>query len=93
MRTEAKYRKKLVEIKKYFISDMRYPEDRSRFVQVETGKEEVASLISAIYRIRCNLFHGRKDVSERHGTDRKLVYLAYDLLFPIFVKYVKKHVR
>ena len=45
------------------------------------------SLIRTIYQIRCNLFHGRKDINDDEK-DIKLVYLAYDILLPLFKKYL-----
>lgn len=40
------------------------------------------SLIDVLYRVRCNLFHGRKDPAEDRK-DRELISLAYKILFPL----------
>ena len=45
------------------------------------------SLIEVIYQVRCNLFHGRKDIDE-DKKDIKLVSLAYRLLLPLFKSYL-----
>lgn len=92
IKKEKQYRKKLERIKLYNITDMRYPQNKNRNKRVESGEREFSSLMEAIYQIRCNLFHGRKNVSEKEGKDWELVYLAYDLLFPIFDSYLKRHI-
>lgn len=40
-------------------------------------------------RSGCNLFHGRKLIKENE-IDRQLVHLAFDILHPLFKKYLKK---
>ena len=45
------------------------------------------SLIEVIYQVRCNLFHGRKDIDE-DKKDIKLVSLAYRILLPLFKSYL-----
>ena len=45
------------------------------------------SLIEVIYRVRCNLFHGRKDIDE-DKKDIELVSLAYRTLLPLFKTYL-----
>ena len=41
------------------------------------------SLIELIYQVRCNLFHGRKDIDEDRK-DFELVRLSYQILLPLF---------
>lgn len=67
------------------IYNMRFPNDGTK------AKEflgDFKTFIEAIYQIRCNLFHGRKDVKD--DRDKKLVFLAYDLLLPWFLSYCKR---
>lgn len=45
------------------------------------------SLIEVIYRVRCNLFHGRKNIDE-DKKDIELVRLAYRILLPLFKTYL-----
>lgn len=45
------------------------------------------SLIEVIYRVRCNLFHGRKNIDE-DKKDIELVRLAYRVLLPLFKTYL-----
>ena len=45
------------------------------------------SLIELIYQVRCNLFHGRKDIDE-DKKDFELVRLSYRILLPLFRKYL-----
>lgn len=92
IKTEKNYLKKLTGIKQFRVINMRNPENEDLNKSVKNGEEEFSSLMEVIYQIRCNLFHGRKDVSEKEGNDWKLVCLAYDLLFPIFDSYVKRHI-
>lgn len=48
------------------------------------------SLIEAFYKIRCNLFHGRKNPDE-DKKDYELVCLSYDILLLLFEKYIEVH--
>ena len=45
------------------------------------------SLIEVIYRVRCNLFHGRKNIDE-DKKDFELVELSYRILLPLFKAYL-----
>ncbi|MBA7504855.1 hypothetical protein ES706_03513 [subsurface metagenome] len=92
IKKEERYRKKLSRIELFAIKNMRDPQDKSKYKRVEPGEKEFSSLMDAIYQIRCNLFHGRKNVSEKEGEDWELVCLAHDLLSPIFNSYVKRHI-
>jgi len=52
-------------LKRYTVLDMRYPDDNNRNKEFDRTFE---SLIDVIYRVRCNLFHGRKgDENELKG--------------------------
>lgn len=58
-------------------------------MQFRSGREEVhtydgsfESLIEVIYQVRCNLFHGRKDIDEDRK-DIELLTLAYQALLPL----------
>ena len=48
------------------------------------------SLIEVIYQVRCNLFHGRKDINE-DKKDIEAVSLAYQILLPLFKTYLSTH--
>lgn len=50
-----------------------------------TVSESIESHIEFIYMVRCNLFHGRKDLSE-NKRDEEFVQLAYEWLLPFFEK-------
>lgn len=74
-------------LERYTILDMRNVTD------VNLGKKydgTYKSLINILYLIRCNLFHGRKNIDE-DKTDEELVHLAYDILYPLFDKYYNRH--
>lgn len=69
----------LGKIKRYTVSNMRFVNDESR---VRKYDDTFESLIEVIYQIRCNLFHGRKNISE-DKKDFELVCLAYAILLPL----------
>lgn len=73
----------LQELRRYAVLDMRYADDVSRS-KIFDGTFE--SLIDAIYQVRCNLFHGRKGDEEK---DIRLISLSYDILLPLFKKYLE----
>ena len=52
---------------------------------------ENSSLIEILYKIRCNLFHGRKDPSDIATRDYELVRLAFFLLAPLIIEYARKN--
>ena len=63
-------------------------------MQFRNNREQVyrydgtfGSLIEVIYRVRCNLFHGRKNIDE-NKKDIELVSLAYRILLPLFQAYL-----
>ena len=45
------------------------------------------SLIEVVYQVRCNLFHGRKNIDE-DKKDFELVVLSYRILLPLFKAYL-----
>jgi hypothetical protein len=48
------------------------------------------SLIEVIYQVRCNLFHGRKNIDE-DKKDFELVVLSYRILLPLFKAQLSKN--
>lgn len=77
----------LTELKKISVVDMRF---RKREETIYKFDGTFESLIEVIYQIRCNLFHGRKDVNE-DKKDIELVRLAYRILLPLFKKYLSSN--
>lgn len=75
----------LNELEKYDVVNMRFTDYRNKDKKYNGT---FGSLIETIYQIRCNLFHGRK---ETYGKDFRLVCLAYDILSPLFKKYLKEY--
>lgn len=76
----------LRELERYVVADMRYPADADRVWQYDGT---FPSLIGLIYQIRCNLFHGRKEINE-DKKDFDLVCLAYRILLPLFKAYLRE---
>lgn len=75
----------LEELSKHSIANMKFIK-KSNEIKRYDGTFE--SLIEAVYQIRCNLFHGRKNPVE-DNKDYKLVCLAYDILLLLFEKYIE----
>lgn len=65
---------------------MKDPSDETKYKKYQG---DFKSFIDVIYQIRCNLFHGRKDISE-DKRDIYLVGLALNLLLPFFKKILEK---
>ena len=56
---------------------------------INLSSEDFKSLISVIYQIRNNLFHGRKRPDDTDTDDYELIRLAYFLLAPLIIEYVR----
>lgn len=80
------YKIYLTRLEQYSVRDMRKPDDENRNKEYNGSYE---SLIEVIYQIRCNLFHGRKNVDEDEK-DYELIEMAYHLLLPIFKEALRK---
>lgn len=70
-------------LRTFIVVDMRDEGNRTRDREYDGS---FSSLMATIYQIRCNLFHGRKNIDEDQ-TDIQLVDLAYDILLPLFKEY------
>jgi len=77
------------ELETFSIIDMRYPNDADKAIKMENRDFE--NFIKVVYRIRCNLFHGRKDATDKEGIDYRLICLAYNSLLPLFYQYFIKY--
>lgn len=75
----------LDELSNYCVLDMRHVDEKSRYKNYDGSFE---SLLEVIYQVRCNLFHGRKDVDDDRK-DYELVSLSYNILLPLFKEYLK----
>ena len=69
------------------IIDMRDEFNKGRYKEYDGSFD---SLMQAIYQIRCNLFHGRKNV-DGNKKDFELIQLALRILKSLFQEYLKKH--
>jgi len=74
-------------LSRYPVVNMKDPENKKLWRSYDGTFEK---LIEVLYQIRCNLFHGRKLIKE-NKIDRQLVHLAFDILHPLFKKYLKNH--
>lgn len=87
IKNERPFSDDLLKLKGYTVKDMREPDNESRRREYDDSFE---SLIRTIYQIRCNLFHGRKNFEEDKN-DFELVCLAYNILLPLFKKYLQSN--
>lgn len=86
LEAEAEFSQNLAKLETYNpVADMRQP-DNDR--QAKSYEGTFSSLIEVIYQVRCNLFHGRKEVSADER-DFQLVSLSYRLLLPLFKEYLR----
>ena len=69
------------------VYDMRYPNDSNKAKKIN-DINDLREVLDVIYQIRCNLFHGAKDIEI--DRDNKLVKLAYDILTESFKKVVEE---
>ncbi|MFC1899552.1 hypothetical protein ACFLXP_04395 [Chloroflexota bacterium] len=76
--------RQLDELERFLVVDMRFRNGREEIFRYEGTFE---SLIELIYQVRCNLFHGRKNIEEDRK-DFKLVRLSYRILSPLFKTYL-----
>lgn len=81
---DSDFRGYLEELEKLPVVDMRFRNNRED-IHIYDGTFE--SLIDVIYQVRCNLFHGRKEIDE-NKKDIELVSLAYRILLPLFKAYL-----
>lgn len=78
------FNRQLDELERFSVVDMRFRDGREEIVRYDGTFE---SLIEVIYQVRCNLFHGRKNIEE-DKKDLKLVRLSYRILLPLFKAYL-----
>jgi hypothetical protein len=79
------FRQNLDKLSDYSVLDMRCMDDPSKYKRYDGSFQ---SLLEVIYQVRCNLFHGRKDVDDDRK-DFELVSLSYNILLPLFKEYLK----
>ena len=87
LKSEVSFNQNLMKLAEYAVIDMREPNNGDKNKEYDGSFE---SLINTIYQIRCNLFHGRKNINDDRN-DFELVCLAYDILLPLFKKYLQKN--
>ena len=78
------FRESLDKLEGISVVNMQFKENRE---QVYRYNGTFESLIEVIYRVRCNLFHGRKNIDE-DKKDFELVGLSYRILLPLFKAYL-----
>lgn len=84
---DTEFSKNLGELQQYGVVDMRDPNNENKIINYDGNFE---SLIDTIYQVRCNLFHGRKNVDD-NKKDFELVSLSYRILLPLLKEYLNKN--
>jgi hypothetical protein len=85
---DCNFQTNLNQLQKYHVVDMR---NSSTKQNKPSCKGDYEIFLDKIYLIRCNLFHGRKNVDE-DKKDRELVDLALKLLHPLFKKVISNRI-
>ena len=83
-RDNSCFRRNLEKLANYSVADMRNLKDRNL-----TYDGTFESLIEVLYLVRCNLFHGRKEINE-NKKDIELVSLSLKILLPLFKTYLSR---
>ena len=78
---------RLNELEDYSVMNMKFPDRPDKMSKYDGSFE---SLIEVIYNVRCNLFHGRKNL-ENNSKDYELVILSYYILRQLFNEYLKRY--
>ncbi len=81
------FKRYLDELAAFSVINMKHYQDRGKDLDYDGS---FSSLMRTIYQIRCNLFHGRKDI-EVDKNDQKLVELALKILLLMFKEYLNKY--
>jgi len=85
--TDVQFRECLEKLKTLPIVNMQF---RNNQEVIYVYDETFESLIELIYQVRCNLFHGRKDIADDEK-DIEAVSLAYQILLPLFKAYLSTY--
>jgi len=88
-RNKTSFNESLRQLSQYTVADMKYLEDPNKVKKYDGSFE---SLINVLYQVRCNLFHGRKDINA-NKKDIELVSLAYRILLPLLKTYLSIHFK
>jgi len=81
------FNQNLIRLGAYDVIDMRDIDSKDKIKRYNGTFE---SLIETVYQVRCNLFHGRKN-TEENDKDFDLICISYDILLPLFKKYLERH--
>jgi len=87
IKNQSEFAELLRQLRMFTVMNMRYPNDSNRLKRYDGS---FASLIDVLYQVRCNLFHGRKDITDDQR-DYELVQLSYKILLPLFKAYLSVH--
>jgi len=82
---DPSFRRNLEKLANYSVADMRNLKGRNL-----TYDGTFKSLIEVLYLVRCNLFHGRKEINE-NKKDIELVSLSLKILLPLFKTYLSRN--
>lgn len=80
------FKKMLIGLASYIIIDMS-PGKKKPNAEIKDSRD-LTQVIASVYRVRCNLFHGGKDINEI--TDITLVKCAGTVLYYILEKFLRE---
>lgn len=88
LKNEKSFSEALGRISNRRVYDARCPKNRDKIKEYNGSFE---SLIDVLYQIRCNLFHGRKNINKLE--EFILVGEAKNILLPLFSEYWEKFIN
>ena len=71
------------------VFDMRFPRSKEKAKKFVSENSNINNFFDVVYQIRCNLFHGGKEVND--GCDEKLVAWAYKYLDMFWSEYLREY--
>jgi len=88
--TTEKFKENFEKLKTFEIMDMRDPHNDLKIKLISNDSWE--DLVEILYHIRCNLFHGRKNIRD-FGDDYTIVKVAYGVLLPLVEEYLSSYLK
>ena len=85
--SNEEFSRNLNKLSTYKVADMRDIDNTEMLISYNGT---FVTLIDVIYQVRCNLFHGRKEINE-NKKDFELVSLSHNILMPLFKEYLQSY--
>ena len=82
------FKKNLEKLATYTVVNMKKQKDKDEYDEYRYDGT-LESLIDVLYQVRCNLFHGRKEINA-NSKDFELVSLSLSILLPLFKTHLSR---